>query len=498
MNQGEGIDAERKSRDMEQLKSYLSLQENLGKVLLIGWGQGELAAYLKQKLCVDDVLLTGQKDGGKLREQMRKRHIDTILFDCGCAEVVKELAGMQGIRVRYLIGCLGAQEDYFGLWERYREKTWHICLIRERGGKDRQVCEKIQGRKRRNEARHEVLVWDRKESPVELSVIVPVYNVGIYLERCLDSLTAWRAPYVEYLIVDDGSTDGSGQIIDEYARRDTRIRHIRKKNGGCASARNCGLRQAVGNYVGFVDGDDFVDGQMFYKLLGRAMMGNYELAYCGYQEYDEDTGNTVKVVNDCLQEPYLTGTYRPDQVQQLMIRTRVAIWRCIYKRSFLLENNIGFHEELERFDDLPFKIESGFRAGSAVCVPEHLYYYRLGRAGQDVACTDDRLFVHFAIFRLLDKAVLPRKDRRLMDYLQIVKLHTHGYALSRIDRKYDTEYLQRAGEQLDKTAGTIRTLLLMMVYGGKKNMGWYLKSRIYRRRDGAEARKKVQHEKDGT
>lgn len=455
---------------MEQLKWYLSLQQNIGNVLVIGNGQDirELAFYLEHVLRVDSVSLIGCCDAETLREFLVKEQIDTLLFDCGCAEILKDIAGLQ---VRYLIGRVSGREDYFGLWESYRERAQHIYLARERDGSVKQG---------RDVARYEALVWDRKETPVELSVIVPVYNVRTYMEECLDSLTAWQAPYVEFLFVDDGSTDGSAGVIDAYAKKDNRIRHIRKENGGCASARNCGLREAAGTYVGFVDADDFVDREMFRKLLARAMMGNYELAYCGYQEYDEYSGNAVKVCNDCLGEPYLTGTYRADQVQRLMIRTRVAIWRCIYKRAFLLEKGIAFHEELARFDDLPFKIESGFQARSAVCVPEHLYYYRLGREGQDVACTDDRLFVHFAIFHLLDKTVLSGKNRRLTDYLQIVKLHTHGYALSRIDRKYYTEYLRRAGRQMDETAGTIRTLLLMLVYGGKKNMGWYLKSRIWR------------------
>lgn len=463
---------EKKGKNMEQLKCYLSLQRNLGNVLLIGEEQDirELTQYLEREPGVDSVRATAGNDAEKLREQVRERHIDTILFACGCAKAVKELEKIPDMGVRYLVGLIDGQEDYFALWESYREQVEHICLVRERGQG---------GGSKRDAAPCEALIWDRAASSTELSVIVPVYNVRPYLKKCLDTLTAWRAPYVEYLFVDDGSTDGSGDVIEEYAQNDTRIRLIRKENGGCASARNCGLRQAAGRYVGFVDGDDFVDGRMYYKLLKRAMMGNYELAYCGYQEYDEDSGTITKIKDDCLQEPYLTGTYRADQVQRLMIRTRVAIWRCIYKRAFLEEKRIGFHEGLPRFDDLPFKIESGFCAKSAVCVPEYLYYYRQGRAGQDVECRDERLFVHFEIFRILDAAVLPRKNRRLIDYLQIVKLHTHGYALGKIDRKYYASYLRMARRQLDETAGTMRTLLLMMAYGGKNNIGWYLKSRIW-------------------
>ena len=481
---------EKRDRDMEQLKWYLSLQRDLGNVLVVGKEQDirGLAFYVEHELRADSVRVAAQDDAATLRELIDSRQTDTLLFDSGLAETLREL---EDIRVRYLIGRVDGRDDYFGLWESYREQAEHIYLVREReqgGGSKRDV------------ARYEALVWDKASSPTELSVIVPVYNVRPYLKKCLNTLTAWRAPYVEYLIVDDGSADGSSEIIEAYAQRDSRIRHIRKENGGCASARNCGLRQAAGRYVGFVDGDDFVDGQMFYKLLKRAMMGNYELAYCGYMEYDEGSRTITKIKDDCLQEPYVTGTYRADQVQRLMIRTRVAIWRCIYKRAFLEEKRIGFHEELPRFDDLPFKMESGFCAKSAVCVPEYLYYYRLGRAGQDVGCRDERLFVHFEIFRLLDEAVLPRKNRMLMDYLQIVKLHTHGYALGKIDRKYYASYLRMARRQLDETAGTMRTLLLMMVYGGKNNMGWYLKSRIWcnGKRMETEARGKVQNEKGGT
>lgn len=453
---------------MEQLKSYLSRQKNLGKVLLIGGGKETTALtfYLQHELRAESISMTTGSETEKLRELAEKQHIDTIIFDRVCVETMKMFTGTP---VRYLIGTLRMQDDYFSLWECYREYARHIYLIRERDGNAKQ---------RRDVDRYEVLEWDKTESPIELSVVIPVYNVRPYLERCLESLTVWQASYVEYLFVDDGSTDGSAEVIEACARKDKRIRVIRKENGGCASARNRGLGEARGRYVGFVDGDDFVDREMFRKLLERAMMGGYELAYCGYQEYDECKGNTVKVTNDCLQEPYLTGTYRPELVQGLMIHTKVAIWRCIYKKAFLTENGITFHEELPRFDDLPFKIESGFRAKSAVCVPEHLYYYRLGRKGQDVACTDRRLFVHFEIFRILDGAVLPEKNQRLTDYLQIVKLHTHGYALGKIDRKYRAEYLEKAGRQMDGTVGTVRTLLLMIMYGGGKNIGWYLRSRM--------------------
>ena len=115
-----------------------------------------------------------------------------------------------------------------------------------------------------------------------------------------------------------------------------------------------------------------------------------------------------------------------------------------------------------------------------------------------MACRDKRLFVHFAIFRILDRAVLARKDRRLIDYLQIVKLHTHGYALARIDRKYYVKYLRMARRQLDETATTMRTLLLMFLYGGRRNVGWYLKSGMGRRSTGSALRSGPEEKRKGS
>lgn len=311
-----------------------------------------------------------------------------------------------------------------------------------------------------------------------MSVVLPVYNVAKYLPKCMDSLLKWNAPYVEYIFVNDGSTDESREIILRYAQDDRRIRLIDKENGGCASARNRGIEEAGGRYIGFADPDDFIDETMYRKLFQRALMGSYEMTYCGYKEYYEEDGSTQDVLNDCLKDPYLTGTYRRDKVQLLTVNTRVAIWRALYRKDILEKKNIRFHESLKRFDDLPFRVEYIFAAGSAACVPEYLYYYRLGRKGQDVSCTDERLFVHFPIFDFLDKYTDEFKDERLQDLLQIVKIQTHGYGLSKIEKKYKKKYLKKAKQQLDRNMGYWRTVGLIMMYTGKGNLGWYTKMKL--------------------
>lgn len=116
-----------------------------------------------------------------------------------------------------------------------------------------------------------------------ISVIVPVYNVASDLPRCLDSILAQTHPYIEVIAVDDGSTDESGAILDRYAVRNPVIRVIHKENGGVTYARLCGMKEASGTWIGFVDGDDEIEPDMYERLLNNALTHNAQISHCGYQ-----------------------------------------------------------------------------------------------------------------------------------------------------------------------------------------------------------------------
>lgn len=359
-----------------------------------------------------------------------------------------------------LVGLMhGTNVSYMRIWEAYKPFCKHIYL-----------CYRL------TNGKCEVFDWEPKNE-CELSVIFPVYNVGKYLEKCIESVTAWKAPYVEYLFVNDGSKDNSRDIILQYAKKDPRIRLIDKPNGGCASARQKGLEQARGRYIGFVDPDDFVDPDMFRQLLGRAMLGNYETCYCGYNEYYESNGESKPIKSD-LVEPYLWGTNDKNAVNKLIMYQRVAIWRGIYRRDLIERCGISFQTNLRRFDDLPFKVEICAYARSAVVIPMCLYYYRLGRPGQDVSCADDRLFVHFDIFKHLDAVMDKIDDRRLKDYLQICKVQTHDYALSKIERKYGKAYIKMAQEDFRRNAGILHTLICIKRWVDMRTAKSYLKTML--------------------
>lgn len=319
----------------------------------------------------------------------------------------------------------------FEIWEAYRQVTSSFYLLTRGPGR-----------------RCEVLARDdQSKDDVELSVIFPMYNIAKYLPQCIQTVTDWKAPYIEFLFVDDGSPDNSAEIVLEAAKKDPRIKLLQKPNGGCASARQYGLERAKGRYIGFIDPDDYIDPSMYRKLLRRAMVGTYEISYCGYKELYEET-KTTQEVRDAVNQPYCLGTTNPEEVRYLAAYLRVAIWRGIYLASMLRRGKISFYTDLRRFDDLPFKFEVFATAKSVVSVPEYLYYYRMARPGQDVAANDERLYVHFQIFKYLDEYVNKQKDKDMIDLLQVVKLHTHAWALTKLLPQYQKEYMKQAKRDL--------------------------------------------------
>ncbi|MCM1048845.1 MAG: glycosyltransferase [Clostridiales bacterium] len=128
---------------------------------------------------------------------------------------------------------------------------------------------------------------------LKVSVIVPVYNTLDYLMRCVDSILQQSYTNLELILVDDGSTDGSGQLCDKLEKQDNRIRVYHKENGGASSARNLGIRNAVGDYIGFVDSDDYIDADMYRQMMELAIGKNLQIVQTSREEVDEE-GNRLE------------------------------------------------------------------------------------------------------------------------------------------------------------------------------------------------------------
>lgn len=139
-----------------------------------------------------------------------------------------------------------------------------------------------------------------------ISIIVPVYNVEKYLNKCIDSIINQTYKNIEIILVDDGSTDNSGKICDEYLLRDSRIKVIHKNNGGLSSARNEGINISSGEYIGFVDSDDWVEPNMYEEMYKKILYSNADIVDCGYwKEYENKSikyisANEVKFCGENL------------------------------------------------------------------------------------------------------------------------------------------------------------------------------------------------------
>lgn len=152
-------------------------------------------------------------------------------------------------------------------------------------------------------------VVEEQRAPITVSVIVPVFNTAPYLRQCLDSLVNQTLRLMEMICVDDGSTDGSGEILDEYAAKHPAIKVIHKENGGVVSARRCGEAIAKGAYIGYVDGDDWTEPEMFQQLYDCAVKSKAELVASGY--YLE--GNYTSELYDGVED----GFYGEEKIQNL-------------------------------------------------------------------------------------------------------------------------------------------------------------------------------------
>ena len=133
----------------------------------------------------------------------------------------------------------------------------------------------------------------------KISIIVPVYNVEDYLKKCIDSIVRQQYKNLEIILVDDGSIDNSGEICEKYAKEDDRIKVIHKKNGGLSDARNVGIENATGQYIGFVDSDDWIADSMYSYLKELIDTNNADISICGYYKFTNcDEINLKNVKNE--------------------------------------------------------------------------------------------------------------------------------------------------------------------------------------------------------
>ncbi len=206
-----------------------------------------------------------------------------------------------------------------------------------------------------------------------ISVIIPVYNVEKYLPQCMESVLGQTYPHLQIILIDDGSTDGSGPLCDAYGRKDSRVHVIHQPNGGAAAAKNAGLRLATGEYLAFLDSDDYLDPDSYRHMVRLLEENNADAVQCSYRDVFVD--GTEDVVMVAQRQTFSVTEY---------LRRYTTDWTCgllwdkLYRRR--LAEDVFFVEG-HIIDDEFFTYRLMMNAATIVHDPEVVYNYRQRRSG---------------------------------------------------------------------------------------------------------------------
>ncbi|WP_279167083.1 glycosyltransferase family 2 protein [Thomasclavelia cocleata] len=213
----------------------------------------------------------------------------------------------------------------------------------------------------------------------KISVVIPVYNVEKYLCRCINSVLGQTYRNIEVILVDDGSTDNSPTICDEYQKNDKRIKVIHKKNSGAASSRNIGLSNAKGNYITFVDSDDYIELDMYEKMMRINEKYDCDIVLC---DCYKENKNKREIFTHNIREGYYNKEMLYKEYFPTLLMTNsvnypptISNWVCLFNKILLDSHQIFYKDGLRFSEDLLFGSQAIYYASSFYYMKNHCYYH---------------------------------------------------------------------------------------------------------------------------
>jgi glycosyltransferase involved in cell wall biosynthesis len=289
------------------------------------------------------------------------------------------------------------------------------------------------------------LVLRENKCQYEISVVIIAFNVARLIDRCLNSLVEQTLDSIEIIVIDNESQDDTVKRLDEWALLyPIKVKVVHKKNGSYASAKNIGLTEAQGEYIAFINANDWVDRRMYSELYRSAIMNGADVAECGYIENCDD-------IKKLKQFPSIHVTGQNDGLvgdSKIYLLDDPTIARRIYRKEFLIGNSICFPEHIRCFDDLAFHFEVFSRVVKMSLVHECYYYYSEEFGGRESLIRDNRLFVYIKIFHWLHERVGEWCDATVSRYMLKRKISTHKDVLSKIEKRYWLSYLRAAVDDI--------------------------------------------------
>ena len=211
-----------------------------------------------------------------------------------------------------------------------------------------------------------------------ISVIVPVYNVEKYLNRCIDSILNQTFKQTEIILIDDGSTDNSSIICDEYCDRYENIKVIHKKNNRVAAARNDGIKIATGKYIALVDSDDWIDPNMLEEMYNKAEEFHTDITMCDFRKVGVESEYTIS-------QPIREGYYDRNMIESelfpclimfenIEFPPTISNWTCLFRREFLIENGLFYDKDIHYCEDSIFGSKAMYNANGFYYMKNKYFY----------------------------------------------------------------------------------------------------------------------------
>ncbi len=230
----------------------------------------------------------------------------------------------------------------------------------------------------------------KMDSNIKVSVVVPVYNVEKYLKQCLDSLVNQTLEDIQIICVNDGSTDSSLNILEEYGKDDSRIQIVSQKNKGLSGARNAGMKHIKGQYTFFIDSDDWIELDTLEQLYNESKTLDLDVLIYQVLNYHEDSGEFEETQYGCIEavsESFDSKVFTYKDVLDVLFKIPHSAFNKLYKTSFLKNIQVEFLESLN-YEDVPFFFSVFLKASKVSILRKPLYFYRvredsiMGSAGE--------------------------------------------------------------------------------------------------------------------
>lgn len=280
----------------------------------------------------------------------------------------------------------------------------------------------------------------------KVSIVVPIYNVSKYLKQCLDSIVQQTLTDIEIICVNDGSTDDSLAILQEYAEQDHRIKVIDKPNSGYGHTMNIGLEKATGEYIGIVESDDFIEPDMFEKLYEIASCHNVDVIKSNFFEYYEQTN--ANVIKNLIPEYCFDRVVQP-VAYPAIFRMMPSIWSALYRKAFLDKNAVRFVESAgASYQDTGFIFKVWAMTDRAYFIPNALLHYRSDNVNSSVKSVA-KVFCVCDEFKEIERYLKAKNKYDLLKHIFAwVKYHTYMWNWKRLKNPAKNEFYAVFASQL--------------------------------------------------